>query len=173
MSAVFSPCRTWRYTLTRSGLCSWNPGVVSENAEYPKVPTLMFVCLNPSTADETLNDPTVRRCIGYARAWGFISLTVCNIFGLRSTDPKALYVHPDPAGPDNLKWIRESAADANMIVCGWGNHGNLHGQGDRVRAMLELDLSHKLHVLGLNAGGQPKHPLYLRGDLKPQRWLGL
>jgi len=161
MSAIFSPCRTWRYALTRE----WE-SPLGDGEEL----SCLFVCLNPSTADEIDDDPTVRRCIGYAKAWGYSKLTVCNIFALRSTDPKALYTHADPVGPENLAHIAREAVRHELIVAAWGNHGELRGQGVTVRNLLEV-LAESVHVLGLNLDGQPKHPLYLRADIEPvQLW---
>ena len=128
----------------------------------------LFVCLNPSTATETEDDPTVRRCIGFARSLGYSRLTVCNIFALRSTNPKALYDHPDPAGPENLEHIEREAVRHELLVAAWGNHGELRGQGTNVMKLLRV-LADAVSVLGLNATGQPTHPLYLRADTQPMR----
>lgn len=163
--AIFSPCRSWRYTLLRH--LRVDPA--------PPVPRrVLFVCLNPSTATEVEDDPTVRRCMGFARAWGFNRLTVCNIFAVRSTDPKVLYDHPDPVGPENDYYIQHAANGAEMIVAAWGNHGKLHRRGEEVMALLRgddglLEGKRAVHVLGLNLGSFPKHPLYLRADLQPQQ----
>ena len=95
-SAAFSPCRRYRYCLSRV----WNP----------KLPSVMFVGLNPSTADEQEDDPTVRRCIGFARNWNFGGLILVNLFAYRSTDPADLLRVDDPVGPGNDKHILASAA---------------------------------------------------------------
>lgn len=172
MSAVFSPCRTWRYTLTRrTGFDVLWPPERDEHGEYP-IPmglprTVLFVCLNPSTADEEQDDPTVRRCIRFARDWGFPRLVVCNLFGLRSTDPTALYSHPDPIGESNGAWTLQEAMEAKMVVIAWGNHGRLRGRGDEVRKLLGEVAPGKVYALGFNASGEPKHPLYLRADTVP------
>ncbi|HMJ00375.1 MAG TPA: DUF1643 domain-containing protein [Gaiellaceae bacterium] len=154
LGALFSPCRTWRYTLTRE----WESGGEERSC--------LFVCLNPSTATETEDDPTIRRCIGFAKSLGYSRLSVCNIFALRSTDPKALYEHADPVGPENLEHIGREAARHQLLVAAWGNHGELHGQGGTVMNLLRV-LAEAVHVLGINATGQPKHPLYLRADTQP------
>jgi hypothetical protein len=156
-SAAFSPCRTWRYTLTRE----WESSLGDSEAR-----SCLFVCLNPSTATETKDDPTIRRCIGFAKTLGYSRLTVCNIFALRSTDPKALYAHADPVGPENLEHIESEAVRHELLIAAWGNHGELCGQGVTVMNLLRV-LAGAVHVLGLNATGQPKHPLYLRGDTRP------
>lgn len=161
MSAVFSPCRTWRYTLTR-----WL------TVESHSFRTVTFVCLNPSTADEVNDDPTVRRCLGYAQRWGFERLVVCNIFALRSTDPKLLYRAEDPVGPETDFWLERHALDSELVLCAWGAHGKLHGRGAEVLDRLRT-LGHRwdrpVAVLGwtLPPDRQPKHPLYLRADLQP------
>jgi hypothetical protein len=93
-------------------------------------------------------------------------LTVCNIFALRSTDPRALYDHTDPVGPENLEHIEREAVRHELLVAAWGNHGELRDQGITVMHLLRV-LAGAVHVLGLNATGQPKHPLYLRGDTRP------
>lgn len=142
--AVFSEDRKYRYTLVRQ--FSSGTGIAN------------FILLNPSTADETRNDPTVRRCMGYAAAWGFATLIVTNIFALRSTDPKALYLATDPVGPDNDRWILEVAKQASLVVAGWGAHGILRHRSFDLRGMLK-----PFHVkcLGKTKDGEPRHPLYL------------
>jgi hypothetical protein len=155
--AVFSPCRRWRYTLTRE----WE----SPSGDGEEL-SCLFVCLNPSTATETEDDPTIRRCIGFAKRLGYSRLTVCNIFALRSTDPKALYDHADPVGPENLEHIAGEAVRHELLVAAWGNHGELRGQGVTVMNLLCV-LAEAVSVLGINVTGQPKHPLYLRADTQP------
>ena len=108
--ATFSTCRTFRYTLCRI----WNANV----------PPLLCILLNPSTADEVKNDPTVERCERRAISGGFGGLIVCNAFALRSTDPGVLRTVVDPVGPDNDDAILKMAKMAGQVVCGWGTHGN-------------------------------------------------
>jgi hypothetical protein len=155
--ARFSPCRTWRYTLTRQ----FGPG-----------PTCMFCCLNPSTADEVKNDPTVRRCIGYARKWGFGSYVMTNIFGYRSTDPKGLLAVDDPVGPDNDVAIRRVAGWSSLVVAAWGVHGALNGRGEQVMKMLH-EIGVAVFCLGTTKAGHPRHPLYLPKNVKPQLYGGI
>lgn len=146
-SAVFSPCRSYRYALTRR----WGTGAMSA----------AFVMLNPSTADAFTTDPTVRRCLGFARGWGASGLVVVNAFGLRATDPGDLYRHPDPVGPDNDMSIAEHLADvAGPVVCAWGTHGALHGRGAEVAALLR-EIGVQPLCLGTTKDGHPRHPLYL------------
>lgn len=144
--ATFSPCRRYRYTLWRR----WN-------AERP---ACMFLMLNPSTADEIDNDPTVERCQRRAVAMGYGGLVVCNIFAYRSTDPGALYDLGDPVGPGNDAAIVEQAKAAGLVVCGWGTHGALHGRGNAVLDLLR-GAGITPHALQVNGDGSPKHPLYV------------
>lgn len=152
-SADFSPCRTWRYRLHRR----WARG-----------PVVGFILLNPSTADETADDPTIRRCIGYAKAWGYGALTLGNLFAFRATDPRDMRAAPDPIGPDNDAWLERIASEVGMghLVCGWGTHGAFMGRGEAVIAHL-LSTGHFPKALKLTSDGQPGHPLYLRGNLEP------
>lgn len=152
--AIFSACRRYRYRLWR---------------EWGDEPPAVFIMLNPSTADEVDNDPTVERCERRARAMGYGGLRVANIFALRSTDPQALYTAADPVGPDNDAGILESVKGAGIVVCAWGGHGNLNGRGEQVLAMLkQADITH--HYLVLNKDGTPKHPLYVGYDVLPTMW---
>lgn len=147
--AEFSDCGEYRYRLWRT----WDV----------EKPTLAFVMLNPSTADETDLDPTCRRCKGYAEEWGYGTLLVGNIFALRSTDPENLYDHPDPVGPENDDYLRELVADAEKVVAAWGAHGEYQDRGRKVAEMLEGELV----ALDTTKGGQPNHPLYQPKDIEP------
>lgn len=148
MSAVFSPDRVYRYMLWRT----WGAG-----------PTVTFIGLNPSTADETVDDPTIRRCIGYAKAWGYGGLIMANLFALRATDPRVMLAHPEPVGPANDDALRDCVARSELVVAAWGADGAHRRRSSAVRAML----GGQLHALGLTKNGEPKHPLYLRADLEP------
>ena len=125
----------------------------------------MFIGLNPSTADETNDDPTVRRCIGYARGWGYAGLCVTNLFAFRATSPHDMKAVDDPIGPQNDKSLIEMAECAGVIVAGWGVHGAYLGRGEDVRNMIP-----RLHYLKLTKNGFPAHPLYLPKRLKPILW---
>lgn len=153
--ATFSPCRRYRYRLWR----------VWDETKAPAV----FVMLNPSTADEVENDPTVERCARRAKSMGFGGLRVANIFALRSTDPVALYSEADPVGPDNDLAILESIAGAGLVVCAWGGHGKLNGRGDAVLNLIRGAGSIP-HYLKINSDGTPKHPLYVGYSVQPQAW---
>ena len=127
----------------------------------------LFVMLNPSTATDTVDDPTIRRCSRFAASWGFDRLMVVNLFSLRSTDPRALYVDETAEGdPENLTTILTVARDAHLIVCAWGAHGSLRGRAEAVARELRA-AGRQLHVLKLTKDGHPGHPLYLRGDSRP------
>lgn len=152
-AATFSPCRSWRYTLSRV----WNDGGTR----------CVFVMLNPSTADETKNDPTVAKCIRYARGWGHGSLLVLNIFAWRSTDPRVLPTLADPIGPENDEAIRAGIAGAARVICAWGKWGRIHGRGPQVLALIRA-AGVTPYALSLNNDGSCAHPLYLPGAATPQ-----
>ena len=121
-----------------------------------------FVCLNPSTADEEQDDPTVRRCIRYAKEWDYGGLAVLNLFAFRATDPETMKQAGNPIGPVNDIYISIWSVKAGITVCAWGVHGDFL---DRAREVLPL--LYQPHYLALTAGGLPRHPLYLKADLKP------
>lgn len=125
-------------------------------------PTVAFVMLNPSTADETDLDPTCRRCKGFAEDWGYGRLVVGNIFALRSTDPNQLYDHDDPVGPENDEHLRQICEEADLVVAAWGTHGDFHDRGRAVAEMLP-----DLHALDTTKAGHPNHPLYQPADREP------
>lgn len=153
--AVYSDCEAYRYTLTRV----WEP--LGQKA--------LFVMLNPSTATEVQNDPTVERCERRARALGFGSFRVTNIFAFRATDPKIMRAAADPVGPENDAAIREGADWADQVVCAWGTHGAHLGRGPVVEALLRRSGA-SLYHLGLSKDGHPKHPLYIGYETQPQLW---
>jgi hypothetical protein len=148
--ARFSPCRTWRYTLHRV----WDEGLG----------LLMVIGLNPSTADEVKNDPTVTRCINYARSWGFGGLVVMNAFAFRATDPRVMKAASDPVGADNDSWLRRMAEGARLILAAWGNHGLWLDRQARVLSLIKREV----YCLGVTKAGAPRHPLYLKRDARPQ-----
>lgn len=154
--ACFSPCRRYRYRL-------WRTRIVGDG-------TVCFVLLNPSTADEIANDPTVERCWRRAKQWGYIRMDVVNIFGLRSTDPAALYAEEDPIGPWNTDAILAATSDADTVICGWGEHGRHLMRGKLVEEKLR-QAGITLLVLGMNKSGQPKHPLYLSYATETEVWI--
>lgn len=148
-----SKCGDYRYRLERR----WDADL----------PAVAFIMLNPSTADADIDDPTIRRCVGFAKSWGFGALIVGNLFALRSTDPKALYSHPDPVGPDNDRQLLAIAQSARKIICAWGTHGALHDRGREVAERFEF---FPLAVLKVTAEGHPVHPLYVAASTEPKEY---
>lgn len=151
MTAFISECGRYRYALTRDVAPLTGEG------------TCTFIMLNPSTADAEQDDPTIRRCIGFARSWGFARLKVVNLFAFRSTDPRELLACGDPSGPENLCTIAKVVGGSDLVVCAWGAFP-LAG-AEHVRLVLELIGGP--HCLGLTANGSPRHPLYVRADAEP------
>lgn len=149
--AHLSPCRTYRYALWRR----WGGG-----------PHAMFIGLNPSTADETADDPTIRRCIGFARAWGYGALCMTNLFAYRATQPADMKKATDPIGWENDAYLRRLAAEAGVVVAAWGAHGAFKGRDQSVRLSVR-----GLHYLRLTKDGHPGHPLYLPASLRPVAWV--
>ena len=156
--AVFTACMGYRVKLWRR----WKPGL----------PMLMFLLLNPSTADEAVPDPTVTRCMARAFAMGYGGVYIGNIFALRSTDPAALYVAADPVGAHNDAALTEMARDAGAVIFGCGNHGALKCRAVEVLKLLE-PLGKPLMALAVNGTGYPKHPLYVAYETQPRTWYGL
>jgi hypothetical protein len=124
-------------------------------------PRLTFVMLNPSTADATTDDPTIARCISFAKKWKFGSLDVVNLFAYRATEPDVLKEAKDPVGPDNDWYLERSIAAAGKVVIAWGNHG-LHD--DRHRLIVKKFRSRRFYCLGITKLGQPRHPLYVSSN---------
>lgn len=154
-TAIYSDCERYRYSLTRI----WN-----ENGKR-----VNFVMLNPSTATEVQNDPTVERCERRARTLGYGSFAVTNIFAWRDTDPRAMRAAQDPIGPDNDMVIVERSKWADAVIAAWGTHGAHMNRGDTVAALLRAAQRPLFH-LGLSKAGHPKHPLYLPYAQRPESW---
>jgi hypothetical protein len=175
-SAIFDDERIYRYNLLRR----WASG-----------PTCLWLMLNPSTADETKLDPTLRRCLAFTRAWnpgirqlivggepkcfGFMSMhdhfgafEVCNLYALRSTDPEGLWKVPDPVGPNNDVAIQTAAKRAHLVIVGWGD--NAKPARERQIAQLLADVGVQPYALKLCKSGSPNHPLYLPETAKPFPW---
>lgn len=129
-----------------------------------------FILLNPSTADEVKNDPTVERCERRSRKMGYDGLYVANIFAFRATDPKVMKAEKDPVGPENDEYIINCAKQAGLIVCGWGAHGGHQGRSKKV-----FDLLKKNNIvakcLGVTKLGEPRHPLYISYEVEPTDWI--
>lgn len=147
-AALFSPCKQYRYTLTRT----WDAGR----------PFVQFIGLNPSTADAREDDPTIRRCIGFAKSLGFGGLVMTNLFAFRATDPKVMKAHDRPIGITNDQRISEIADRAGMTIAAWGVHGVHLDRCFYVDSMIG-----HLHALGYSKDGHPRHPLYMPADSKP------
>jgi hypothetical protein len=182
--AIFSDCMKYRYRLWRC----WDPSL----------PRALFILLNPSTADDIENDPTIERQQRRVMMWGtqndlfsrplasqkFGSIEVVNACAYRSTNPEALFEVEDPVGDDNGEHINdgicqtlagsESVPGGGIIICGWGTHLNQLSCGMYLlhEVLLESIENYPLSALKLNSDGTPQHPLYLPYDLKPRRWLG-
>lgn len=152
-SALISPCGQYRYRLRRMGLSTGSKRV-------------LFVMLNPSTADASVDDPTIRRCIGFARSFGCERLDVVNLFAWRATDPSELRRVRDPIGPENDAHIREAGEQADLIVCAWGANDFVL---PRLRGVLDI-LPRPLHCLGVTKYCAPRHPLYVPAAAQPIVW---
>ncbi len=150
--ARFSRCRQYRYSLQRS----WQSGQGR----------VLFIGLNPSTADHRHDDPTIRRCVNFARDWGFAEIEVVNLFAFRATYPQDLKAAADPVGKRNDEWIRRAHRLADLSIACWGNDGQFLGRSQQVAAMLS-----DLHCLQINRSQQPAHPLYQRASQKPKPFL--
>lgn len=148
--ATFSPCLEYRYLLWRRWADDWESNYA------------MFIGLNPSTATESINDPTVTRCINFSKSWGYSAFLMTNLFAYRATDPKKMLAVADPIGPENDRYLLESAAKAAVVVAAWGNHGTHMGRHEQVKQMLP-----NLKCLRVTKKGMPCHPLYLPQALTP------
>lgn len=153
--AVYSDCEAYRYSLTR---------VWDETGEKG-----LFIMLNPSTATEVQNDPTVERCERRSRALGYGAFRVLNIFAYRATDPRDMRRAGDPVGPENDAALLQGLDWADRVICAWGTHGEHLGRGPEVAALLKGTGRELLH-LGLSKAGHPKHPLYIGYKVQPQVW---
>lgn len=147
-TAHISPCGQYRYELTRS----WADG-----------PLLTFVMLNPSTADADKDDPTIRRCVGFAKRDGFAGLRVVNLFAFRATQPADMHVAGDPIGPDNEAHLIDLFSAGGTFVAAWGAGGQFKGRAYDVRRLAAM-LGVEMQCLGTTKDGYPRHPLYVRSD---------
>ena len=154
-TAIYSDCEKYRYSLTRI----WQP-------EGKKV---FFVMLNPSTATEVQNDPTVERCERRARTLGFGSFRVANIFAWRDTDPRKMRAAVDPVGPANDATIAQGCVWADQTICAWGTHGEHLNRGAQVEILMR-GTNQPLYQLGISKAGHPKHPLYIAYAVQPELW---
>jgi len=152
--AVLSEDRVYRYRLERT----WAEGARAT-----------FVMLNPSTADEDSDDPTLRRCMDFARRWGLAGIAVVNLYALRATDPAELWRATDPVGPENDRYLAEAAASGEALIAAWG----ARARDTRVREVLAIPGFERLTCLRTTKRGHPGHPLYLPRTLTPVPWAGL
>jgi hypothetical protein len=152
--AAFSPCRRYRYALWRI----WDD----------TKPTVAFIGLNPSTADEKSDDPTLIRCINFAKAWDpgrYGGVCIANLFAFRATKPRDLLARKKIIGKNNNDWLLKLATEAELTVAAWGNDGKHQNRAEQVKQLIQ-----PLHYLKMNKSGEPAHPLYLKADLKPTLW---
>lgn len=149
--AEFSDCKQYRYALWRQW--DWQ-GYANQ---------VMFIGLNPSTADEKKDDPTIRRCIRFAKDWGYGGLIMMNAYAFRATDPKDMKAAIDPIGPDNNEALGYRRTQVGFVVAAWGAHCDPKRELEACRA-----IGKPIHCLGKTKTGRPKHPLYLRADTKPE-----
>lgn len=155
-TAIISGCRRYRYLLER------RVGIQSK--------ICLFIMLNPSTADAHQDDPTIRRCKGFAKTFNCGKLAVVNLFAFRATKPAEMLAADDPIGPENNRWIARAADDAKLsggiVIAAWGAHGMHMDRDKQVLALLDgWDVQPM--SLAETAAGMPRHPLYVRGDCKP------
>lgn len=155
-AAVLSDDGVYRYFLSRI----WEPrkGLVT------------FVMLNPSTADAEMDDPTIRRCIGFTDLWGFGGLNVVNLFAYRATNPKELKVSSDPVGPKNDLYLLKTCRGQGIVVAAWGANGGINNRAERVMSMLRKD-TYPVLCLGVTKNDHPKHPLYIPASKKLEVFL--
>ena len=180
---VFSADRVYRYTLWRDTGIDRNWFPLECNHGFDACPTcdkdasfsgnarkfVQFIGLNPSTADETKDDATIRRCCGYARDWGFGALCMTNLFAYRATDPKRMKDYALPIGVGNIEWLVRVGKEAGLTVCAWGRDGEFNRQATIVSAILKEE-GISLHCLVKCNDGSPHHPLRLSKALKPIPW---
>lgn len=152
--AEVSPCEKYRYRLWRS----WGPGS-----------RCVWIMLNPSTANAGEDDPTIRRCMGFARRWGHDGIEVVNLFSLRSTKPDNLALATDPVGPLTNEAILSAVRSWSQVILAWGNHGGLNGRSGEVMRMILREC--KPQVLLVTKLDQPGHPLYVPYEDKPFDWM--
>lgn len=150
---VYSPDGCHRYTLWRE----WDSLDLSDRGY------VQFIGLNPSTATDDIDDPTVRRCIRFAKSWGYGALCMTNAFAFRATDPRVMKAHSDPIGPENDKWLVSMAKDAGIVIAAWGVHGAFMNRDEAI-----LKLLPEVHCLGTTKEGYPRHPLYLPKTAQPE-----
>jgi len=123
----------------------------------------MIIGLNPSTADAIKDDPTITRCINFAKSWGYGGVYMLNLFAFRATKPKDMFIVKEPIGEQNNSYLKKYAKICDKVICAWGNHGKYKKRSSDVKSNLN-----NLYYLALNKTGEPAHPLYLKSDLIPK-----
>ena len=151
--AVIDPTGLYRYSLCRE----WNTNT----------PRVAFIMLNPSRADATTDDPTLRRCISFAKSWGYGSLEVVNLFAYRASKPVELKKVTYPVGKENDRYLKEAVERADKIIVAWGNRGILNNRYKDVLNMLNGLGGIQLYCLGTTKKSHPYHPLYVKGNTQP------
>ncbi|MCB1281882.1 MAG: DUF1643 domain-containing protein [Salinibacterium sp.] len=160
--ACLSDCERYRYTLWRR----WG-----DEPKPEKSPCMVFVMLNPSTADGQYDDPTIRRCMGFADSFGYHAMLVVNLFAFRATNPRDLWSEEDPIGPENDEAIRRACyPTTHRVVAAWGSPK--HAWHDRRAQEVTRLLATRLHTLATTKHGHPRHPLYLAADASLSPWSG-
>lgn len=193
--AVFDPTNRHRYMLWRN-LADTECGADQNSDFLPNLGhhadvaqphhtarTICFIMLNPNRADELSNDPTIKRCIGFAKGWGFLKVIVVNLFSIKAQTPALLRHMKGPlVGRSNDAFVLSAIEQSSMVVAAWGNHGNIGGRDQELLEFVETALGSNsalksnahlegLHCLGLTKLRQPKHPLYLRSTIEPVRFI--
>jgi len=158
--ALISECGDYRYKLSRV----WDQSKSS----------VMFIMLNPSTADAEKDDRTITRCINFAKSWGYGGIMVGNLYAYRATSPEKLSRVCDPLGPDNLICLRSMAPKSAKIICAWGHKHIVDVLEKKFKVIESLRIlleKRRIYYLELSKNGVPKHPLYLKKELEPKIWL--
>lgn len=131
------------------------------------LPECVFIMLNPSTADASADDPTIRRCVGFAKALGCGALLVGNLYAFRATDPRDLFKASEPTGRSrNDEALTDLLGRGKVVIAGWG----VHGRQDRVAEVSRLPGAERISALALTKAGAPRHPLYVAGTATPRPW---
>ena len=154
-TAVYSNCERYRYSLSRTHLKAKR--------------SLLFILLNPSTATELINDPTVSRCQRRAELLGFEAFTICNLFAFRTKNPNTLKSYPKPVGPENITMIKENIILADQVLCAWGNNGTHLNQAQNILSIIKT-FGVRAYHLGLTKNNQPRHLLYIDYKQRPEKW---
>ncbi len=149
MGAVFSKDRHYRYSIWRK----W-----ANKSRF-----VLFICLNPSIADESTDDPTLMKCLKYAKTWGYDGVRIANLFAYVASEPSEMKKAENPIGPDNDAWLVKLSKEASLVIAAWGNDGSFQGRSQQV-----IKLIPGMHCLKVNKTGEPAHPLYLTDNLKPK-----